>query len=109
MNFKVVLHENFIRELKPLAKKFPSIKADIQKIVDEIEKELTLAADLGQGFKKIRLSIKSKGRGSSGGGRIITYETIVELAQTNVLFASIYNKTDHDTIDIDVLKKNLGL
>lgn len=109
MNYDIVIHEIFYKELKPLAKKYPSIKNDILKISENIEKELALATDLGDGFKKIRINIKSKGKGSSGGGRIISFETIVSINETQILFAAIYNKGDYNTIDLDILKKNLGI
>lgn len=109
MNYKVTIHDNFKKEFKPLAKKFPSLKSDLQNIIYNIEKELTLAKDLGDGFKKIDLRIKSKGKGSSGGGRIITYETIIAIDKKEVLLSSIYNKTDFDSISIPILKQILDL
>jgi mRNA-degrading endonuclease RelE of RelBE toxin-antitoxin system len=109
MNYDIVIHEIFYKELKPLAKKYPSIKNDILIISENIEKELILATDLGDGFKKIRINIKSKGKGASGGGRIISYETIVSVDETKILFATIYNKGDYNNIDLNVLKKNLGI
>lgn len=109
MNYKTEIDKEFSKEFKILLKKFPSLKADFQNLLDNLEKELALADDLGNGFKKIRITIKSKGRGSSGGGRIITYETIIAIDNKLVVFVSIYNKGDYDTIDLSILKKNLGL
>lgn len=109
MNYNIIISENFKKEVKPLAKKYPSLKSDIQHLVDNIEKELALSTDLGDGFRKINLKIKSKGKGSSGGGRIITHETIIAIDNTNLVFGSIYNKTDFDSINIAILKKTLGL
>ncbi len=109
MNYSLQTTDDFDREIKKLSKKFPSLKNDFQSIIDNIEKELILADDLGEGFRKIRINIKSKGKGSSGGGRIITYETIIAVNNKLVLFALIYNKGDYDTFDLSVLKKNLGL
>ena len=42
-----------------------------------------------------RLDISSKGRGKSGGGRVITY---VRLDDETVLLLSIYNKGEKDSI-----------
>jgi mRNA-degrading endonuclease RelE of RelBE toxin-antitoxin system len=109
MNYKTEIDPEFSKEFKRLLKKFPSLKSDFQNILDHIEKELNLADDLGNGFKKIRINIKSKGKGASGGGRVITYETIVSIDNKLVLFVSIYNKGDYDAIDLSILKKNLGL
>lgn len=109
MNYKTQIDDQFSKEFKKLLKKFPSLKNDFQIVLDNIEKELTLADDLGNGFKKIRINIKSKGKGSKGGGRIITYESIVAINNKLVIFVSIYNKGDYDSIDLEILKKNLGL
>lgn len=109
MNYKTEIHEIFSKEFKVLLKKYPSLKSDFQHILNNIEKELALADDLGNGFKKIRINIKSKGKGSSGGGRIITYETIIAVEHKKVIFASIYNKGEYDSISLSVLKKNLGI
>jgi hypothetical protein len=109
MNYNVIISENFKKEFKPLFKKYPSLKSDLQNLLDNIEKELILATDLGGGFRKIRINIKSKGKGSSGGGRIITHETIIAVKDTNLVFGSIYNKSEFDSIDISILKEILGL
>ena len=57
--------------------------------------------DLGYNTYKIRISIKSKGKGKSGGGRVITY-----LVNENreVYLISIYDKSDFETIDEKVLR-----
>ena len=68
-----------------------------------------LATNLGDGFKKIRLNITSKGKGKSGGARIITYETIINVTNKNVVLASIYDKSKNSSIDIVILKRILDL
>lgn len=109
MNYKIETTDDFDKEIKALNKKYPSLKSDFQNVLDNLSIELELAINLGNGFKKIKFAIKSKGKGSSGGGRIITYETIVAVDDTLVIFASIYNKGDYDSIDLSILKKNLEL
>lgn len=81
----------------------------MQNLLDNIEKELTLAADLGDGFKKIRFAIKSKGKGKSGGARIITYEILIAEVDINLIFVSIYDKSEFENIDIKLLKETLKL
>ena len=108
MNYNVEYHDNFRKELKKL-QKYPSIKSDLQYLLDNIEKELKLAVDLGGGFKKIRLAIKSKGKGKSGGARIISYEILIAENNTNIILGSIYDKSKFENINIDLLKEALGL
>jgi hypothetical protein len=50
---------------------------------------------LGNNFYKIRLAIGSKGKGKSGGARVITY---IKVVQTKVYLASIYDKSEKDAI-----------
>lgn len=109
MNYEVVISENFKKEFKKLHKKYPSLKSDLQSILDNIENELELATDLGSGFKKLRIQIKSKGKGKRGGGRIITYETILAVDAKRGVFGSIYNKGDYENINIELLKQIIKL
>jgi hypothetical protein len=51
---------------------------------------------LGNNTYKIRLAIKSKGKGKSGGGRIITYMLTED---REIYFLTIYDKSELDSID----------
>ena len=57
---------------------------------------------LGSDTYKIRIAIKSKGKGKSGGARIITY---LITAQQEIYLLTIYDKTEFDTINDAILKK----
>jgi len=109
MKYNIVLHENFKKEAKPLLKKFLSLKNDLKILQENIENQLQLADNLGNGFKKNRIRITSKGKGSGGDGRIIVFETFINVEEKQLLFCSIYNKTDFENIDIAILKENLDL
>lgn len=50
---------------------------------------------LGNGFYKIRVAIASKGKGKSGGARVITY---VKVTATTVYLISIYDKSEKSAI-----------
>jgi len=109
MKYNILTDIDFDKGLKRLSKKYLSLKKDVNDLITNIEKELILADDLGNGFKKIRLNIKSKGKGKSGGGRVITYEILATIYDKNVFFALIYDKGEYSTIDLEQLKKNLDL
>lgn len=58
------------------------------------------------------MQITSKNQGKSGGARVITHEVLIQTEETaleirSILFASIYDKSENDSIDIAILKKNL--
>ena len=109
MRYNIKTDVDFDKGFKKLAKKYPSLKNDLQELIKNIENELKLADDLGNGFKKIRINIKSKGKGSSGGGRIISYDILLTTTQTEIIFALIYDKGEYSTADLKILKKNLGI
>ncbi|WP_257669832.1 type II toxin-antitoxin system RelE/ParE family toxin [Parapedobacter tibetensis] len=50
---------------------------------------------LGRSCYKIRMAIKSKGKGKSGGSRIIT---CVKLTQESVFLLTIFDKSEKDNI-----------
>ena len=61
MKYKIQIDKNFSKEFKFLQKKYPSLKSDFQSVLDNIEKELALAVDLGNGFKsELLLNLKIK-------------------------------------------------
>jgi mRNA-degrading endonuclease RelE of RelBE toxin-antitoxin system len=95
MNYKIELSNNFIKEAKRLAKKYTSLKKDISKLIIELENNPTKGIPLGSDIYKIRMSISSKGKGKSGGARVMSF---VKVTNTTVLLFSIYNKGEKDTI-----------
>jgi hypothetical protein len=62
----------------------------------------TIGTSLGNNAYKIRVAIKSKGTGKSGGARIITY---VVSENKEIYLLTIYDKADLETIDDKTLKK----
>ncbi len=101
MNFKIEALPEFIRELKRLAKKYSSLKVEIQSLVESLSKDPFQGTSLGGGTYKIRLSINSKGKGKSGGARIITNVVVVnEIAY----LLSIYDKSEKENLTDKELK-----
>ncbi|MFA5781368.1 MAG: type II toxin-antitoxin system RelE/ParE family toxin [Bacteroidales bacterium] len=95
MSYKVETTSNFDREAKKLAKKYPSLKNDLAWLFNELETNPTMGTHIGSNIYKIRIAIQSKGKGKSGGARIMSYVKIVK--QTVFLF-SIYSKGEKDNI-----------
>jgi hypothetical protein len=62
----------------------------------------TDGTSLGNNVFKIRISIKSKGAGKSGGARVITY---VVTEKKEIYLLTIYDKSELDTIDDYTLRK----
>lgn len=69
MNYKVKTTGKFDRDIKKLSKKFPSLKVDMNSLIDELEINPTIGTSLGKNAYKIRLAITSKNKGKSSGAR----------------------------------------
>lgn len=81
-----------------MSKKYKSLKRDIENLKAEIETNPFLGTDLGEGYKKIRLEIASKNKGKRGGGRVITHEVLVNVNEED-------DKSEYDTVDMDIVKE----
>ncbi len=101
MNFNIVATEPFERKLKRLAKKYKSIKADLGIIIAELEVNPTLGTPIGKDCYKIRVAITSKGRGKSGGARMITY---IRILKNMVFLMDIYDKSEQANISDKEMK-----
>ena len=76
MKFEVLTIPPFDRQFKKLVKKYSSLKAEIAQLATQLSDEPKTGIALGNDCFKIRLSIASKGKGKSGGARVITYVLI---------------------------------
>lgn len=101
MSFSVRTLPNFEKEARRLAKKYPSLKKDLLLLVESLEKIPRQGDSLGNDFYKVRLAIKSKGKGKSGGARVIT---CVKVLRDLVYLTSIYDKSEKAFITNEELK-----
>ena len=106
MNCNVYTVAPFERQAKRLSKKYPSLKTDLVDLITKLESQPTLGIGLGNNCSKIRFAITSKGKGKSGGARVITYYLI---SKNSVYLLSIYDKSQYETISDSVLKDLLKL
>lgn len=104
MSFNIVTTPPFEKELKQLAKKYPSVKKDMAVLADRLLKEPKMGTALGNDCYKIRMAITAKGKGKSGGARVITF---VQIIQTTIFLLSIYDKADAANISDKELKERL--
>jgi len=98
MNYKFTLRASFMREAKRLSKRYRSLKDDLHRLQEELRQNPQLGTDLGNGLRKIRMAITSKGRGKSGGARVITFTVITALTETEVNLIYIYDKADRENV-----------
>lgn len=99
---EVIATTTFIRSAKAIAKKYRSFNADYQKLVAELTQNPNLGVDLGGGYRKVRMAITSKGKGKSGGCRVITLNMVERNGCLYLLYA--YDKSSYDNINLTVIK-----
>lgn len=73
MSYNVIVTTRFEKELKRLAKKFPSLKHEFAALVAILTNHPETGTFLGNHCYKIRTAISSKGKGKRGGARVITH------------------------------------
>lgn len=105
MSYKLKTIPSFDNELKLLSKKYPSLKNEYGNLLDLLEENPTSGIPLGKDCFKIRLAIKSKQKGKSGGARVIT---CVKLIKKTVYLLSIYDKSSLENISDEELMKRLN-
>ncbi len=80
------------------------MKNDYEELISEIEQNPFVGTAIRKGCYKIRISISSKGKGKSGGARVITY---VYVEGKTVYLLSILFKSEKENISEKELKKIL--
>ena len=95
MSYKVKTIPKFDKELKRLAKKYPSLKKEYFELVQDLKQQPEQGTALGNNCYKIRLGIASGGKGKSGGAGVITY---LQITDTTVFLLSIYDKSEQENI-----------
>ncbi len=101
MIYNIIPSTKFKREAKRLLKKYPSLKHELSALNEDLQYNPTLGTSLGNDAYKIRISIKSKSAGKSGGGRIITY---VISENKEVYLLTIYDKAEYESVDDKMIK-----
>ena len=104
MSYSVKTLPRFDKNIKKLVKKYPSLKAEFIELVRSLKKNPEQGTPLGNHCFKIRLSIASKGRGKSGGARVIT--NFVVIGHT-VFLLTIFDKSEKGTLTDKELRELL--
>ncbi|MDE6416561.1 MAG: addiction module toxin RelE [Duncaniella sp.] len=92
----------FVKSAKALAKKYRSFNSDYQNLLDELEKNPRSGVDLGDGYRKVRMAVAAKGKGKSGGCRVITLDLLEKNDCLYLLY--IYDKSEYDNVVLATIK-----
>lgn len=105
MNYNFLVSSYFKKEAKKLAKKYHSFAQDLMLLKESLQDNPLQGVELYPGIRKIRMSIKSKGKGKSGSARVITYNVLVSEQEGIVVLLLLYDKSESSTVKLDVVKE----
>ena len=106
MKYSVLAIPKFQKDLKKLSKKYPSLKKEYLKLVNDLSLNPEIGKYIGNNCYKIRLSISSKGKGKSGGARVITY---IRYYNETVYLLTIFDKAETENISDKEIKDILKI
>ncbi len=106
MSVVVIITDRFKRDAKKLLKKYQSLKTELADLAAKLIENPYEGIKITERTYKIRLAVKSKGKGKSGGMRVITYvyEISAENDKVEVYLLSIYDKSNYSNISDGTLR-----
>lgn len=107
MSFEILTTPDFDREVKALAKKYRSLPNDLKSLSQSLSENPFQGDEIAPGIRKIRMAIAAKGRGKSGGARVISYTVVVTEAAGEIYLLDIYDKSQFSTVDVRVIQAKL--
>jgi mRNA-degrading endonuclease RelE of RelBE toxin-antitoxin system len=93
--YKVLPARSFERDAKVLLKKYASLRNELAELGKQLALNPTQGTPIGHNCYKIRQAVKSKGKGKSGGARIITY---VVTDNETIILLTIYDKSEKENL-----------
>ena len=98
---RIIAEPLFDKEIKRLAKKYPSIPNDYANLLQSLQDNPQQGTPLGGNAYKVRMLIGSKKTGKSGGARVITY---VRIERDTLRLLTIYDKSDTESVSDAFIK-----
>jgi hypothetical protein len=95
MSYSVKSIDVFERQAKKLINKYPSLKSELFALIQELKHNSIQGTSIGKNCYKIRIAIKSKGKGKRGGARVITY---IVLAKETIFLLSLFDKSSKESL-----------
>ena len=104
MSYSVKTIPYFDRQAKRLIRKYSSFRSELTELAKTLAKDPTQGIKLGNDCYKIRVAVKSKRQGKSGGARAITHVIAVK---KDVYLLSVFDKSEKETISDKQLQELL--
>ena len=97
----------FLRGIKALRKKYPSVRADLDRFYEDLEADPQQGDPLGKNCYKVRFAISSKNTGKRNDSRVIT---CVKIVADTIHLLDVYEKSERSTVsdkELDNLIKQI--
>jgi mRNA-degrading endonuclease RelE of RelBE toxin-antitoxin system len=105
MTVNITTHPEFVRQMKRYAKKYRSLASDYAEFLASLRNDPFQGIDLGNGIRKVRLAVASKGKGKSGDMRVITFSLEkIDDEIINVTLLYIYDKNEMANVSDDFIR-----
>ena len=105
MKIDIITSPTFDREFKRLKKKYSSLPADLVAFEKGLLDGSNIGVDLGGNIRKVRVAIKSKNKGKSGGARVITYTVILKMTDKTIFLVTLFDKSEKENISDPEIKQ----
>ena len=93
-----------------MEKRYKSFQKDYDTFLDSLEKDPYQGTSLGMGVYKTRMAIASKGKGKSGGARVLTYNVRkVSPEMILVTLMTIFDKGEMENVSDAYVKSLIGM
>lgn len=106
----------FQKQASRLIKKYASLRDELENLEALLAEKPDYGTPLGKNCFKIRLAVRSKGKGKRGGMRVVTHflvslERGKEPTDDTVYLLAVYDKSEQETVtekDLQLLLNEIG-
>ena len=78
--------------------------ADYEAFLESLKANPLQGTELAPGIRKIRMAVTAKGRGKSGGARVITFNALVTEQEGTIYLLLIYDKSDTPNVKLKIVQ-----
>ncbi len=112
MSLEIIRSDYFTSDFKRLHKRYRGILKDYEAFLDSLRENPLQGVVIAPHVRKVRMAISDKGRGKSGGARVITFDALVSDQDGKLYLLLIYDKADTSNVKMNVVReiiKEMGL
>ena len=108
MKNNILLTSFFLKKAKRLLKKYHTLQKSLKQLEQCLISNPKLGSSYGSNIYKVPLADESKGKGKSGGFRVMTYVIEETNEETNIYLITIFDKSEESSITKDDIKEILA-